>query len=466
MSQGVRLTLIQQTRLVVVATALLLYTTTSLSCIPLVGAFSATPTKTSSSSVTVKQCRRLHHHHNNNKQQLHLSKIIDAEVIPDDEPTSSTTQEEHEQEQYASLNLIEYSQNQDVDWKTMPIAFCDTLSNTYIDCNLAFYVKDRGVGSGDDVEYALGVPTEIPIVVALELENNGSNGGGSSGSSTNSNQGGGVVNLSKVLPINPDDESISSPSNDHHDDDDDNNSNILKEEEKEEIFQLAARAIMNEYGKSIRMKKTPRVLTLEGNLDDLIGDWKDVLLGSNGNGSSGKKKKDDNNMSIDDALDIFDEDDDDEEDFFDKIMKRDLGENYMSLLDNDDDDNTGISDEELLKLFDNSVEEDGDDDLNALLDDIETNESKFKDTTYDQLVQQLQPSAALKLLNFVGPDNKEYTILRPLRPILLIGKEDPDDYTRRILLTEEERNAILPRLERSCREGLEEAGFFLAGSGD
>ena len=465
MSQGVRLTtpLLQETRLVVVATAaLLLYT--SLSCIPLVGAFSATPTKTSSSSsssVTITQCR-LHHHrinNNNNKQQLHLSKIIDAEVIPDDEPTSSTTQEE----QYASLNLIEYSQNQDVDWKTMPIAFCDTLSNTYIDCNLAFYVKDRGGGSGDDVEYALGVPTEIPIVVALELENNGSNGGGSSSrSSTNNNQGGGVVNLSKVLPINPDDESISSSSsNDHHDDDDDNNSNILKEEEKEEIFQLAARAIMNEYGKSIRMKKTPRVLTLEGNLDDLIGDWKDVLLGSNG--SSGKEN---NNMSIDDALDIFDEDDDDEEDFFDKVMKRDLGENYMSLLDNDDDDNTGISDEELLKLFDNSVEEDGDDDLNALLDDIETNESKFKDTTYDQLVQQLQPSAALKLLNFVGPDNKEYTILRPLRPILLIGKEDPDDYTRRILLTEEERNAILPRLERSCREGLEEAGFFLAGSGD
>ena len=447
MSQGVRLTLIQQTRLVVavVATALLLYT--SLSCIPLVGAFSVTPTKTSS-------CRLHQNHHNNNKQ-LYLSKIIDAEVIPDDEPTSSSIAQEEEEE---PLNLIEYSQNQDVDWKTMPIAFCDTLSNTYIDCNLAFYVKDRG-GGGDVSEYALGVPTEIPIVVALELdEDNGSGSGGSrSGSATG---GGGVVNLSKVIPINPDDES----SNYH--DDNYNNNNILKEEEKEEIFQLAARAIMNEYGKSIRMKKTPRVLTLEGNLDDLIGDWKDVLLGSNGGSGKKTNDNDNNNVSIDDALNIFDDEDDDEEDFFDKIMKRDLGENYMSLLDDDEDDNAGISDEELLKLFDNSVGEDGDDDLNALLDDIETNESKFKDTTYDQLVQQLQPSAALKLINFVGPDDKEYTILRPLRPILLIGREDPDDYTRRILLTEEERNAILPRLERSCREGLEEAGFFLSGTSD
>ena len=77
----------------------------------------------------------------------------------------------------------------------------------------------------------------------------------------------------------------------------------------------------------------------------------------------------------------------------------------------------------------------------------------------------MQPSSALKLLNFIGPGNKEYTILKPLRPILLVGKEDPSDYTRRILLTEEERKVILPRLEKSCRDGLEEAGYFLDGGG-
>ena len=65
----------------------------------------------------------------------------------------------------------------------MPIAFCDTQSNTYVDCNLAFYVKDPTTtstldGNVDDddyekvEEYALGVPCEIPIVVALELEDN------------------------------------------------------------------------------------------------------------------------------------------------------------------------------------------------------------------------------------------------------------------------------------------------------
>ena len=98
------------------------------------------------------------------------------------------------------------------------------------------------------------------------------------------------------------------------------------------------------------------------------------------------------------------------------------------------------------------------------LDSINDKEARFKDTDYDGLVRKLQPSAALKLINFLGPGGREYTILRPLRPILLVGREDPDDYTRRILLTEEERRRILPRLESACREGLEEAGFFLSGT--
>ena len=144
-------------------------------------------------------------------------------------------------------------------------------------------------------------------------------------------------------------------------------------------------------------------------------------------------------------------------------MKRDLGPDYMKLVEDDDDDEM---DEALLKMFD----PDGlDGDLNEMMEDInniKTEESKIKGSSYDQLVQQLQPSAALKLLNFLGPGGKEYTILRPLRPILLVGKEDPDDYTRRMLLTEEEKLTILPRLESACREGLEKAGYFLGGTED
>lgn len=392
---------------------------------------------------------------NNNILLLHQSKIIDVEVIPNEEPDSSsssstTTNPSTSQEEEDELNLIQYSQNQDPEWKDMPISYCDSVSNTYIDCNLVFYVKDpsfkdsssgkgrareAGASEYEGAEYALGVPTEIPIVVALELDDNENDGKSSNKGGTN------TVNLNKVLPINPDFEEEVEGS--------------MTEEEKEEIFQLAARALQTEYGKSIRMKKTPRVLTLEGDLDDIIGNWKDVLLGNNNN----NKKKEE--ISIDDALNVLDEDDVEEEDYFDKIMRRDLGDDYMSLLDDDDDDEE--LDAKLLKLFDNSAISDEEESLDTLLNEIKTQESQYKETTYNDIIQQLQPSAALKLLNFIGPGDKEYTILKPLRPILLVGKEDPSDYTRRILLTEEERRVILPRLEKSCRDGLEEAGYFLDG---
>jgi len=363
---------------------------------------------------------------------LHLSNIIDAQIIPDDELEGNSLDTDN----LASQNLIEYSQNQDPEWKNMPIAFCDTESNTYVDCTLAFYVKDPSGDEDEGAEYALGIPCEVPIVIALEFEDERD-----AAPSVEEGEETPVVNLSKVVPINPDDNADES---------------FMTQEEKEEIFQIAARALMDEFGESIRLKKTPRVLTLAGDLDEVIGDWKEVLLGSLGSESENEK------VSFEAALEAFNEDEDDD-DFFDRIMKRDLGPDYMKLVEDDDDDEM---DEALLKMFD----PDGlDGDLNEMMEDInniKTEESKIKGSSYDQLVQQLQPSAALKLLNFLGPGGKEYTILRPLRPILLVGKEDPDDYTRRMLLTEEEKLTILPRLESACREGLEKAGYFLGGTED
>ncbi|KAL3808212.1 hypothetical protein ACHAXA_006315 [Cyclostephanos tholiformis] len=403
-----------------------------------------------------------------------LSKIIDAEVVPDDDdeeeddvmdipPVDSSSSSTS-----TMMDLIEYSQNLDPDWKDMPVAFCDVTSNTYVDCNLAFYVRDPENDGIGGAEYALGVPCDVPIVVALELEDDedetGEGGGGGATTTTTLVDGKGIVNLSKVVPINPDDE---------HD------AGYMVEEEKEGIFQMAARALIGEYGQSIRLKRTPRVLTLEGDLDALLGDWREVLLGGGGGGKkktrdragndgggSGKKGVDGAALSLEDALNVYDDDDDDDDDnndgdYFDKIMRRDLGDDYESLVDGDDDDDDDI-DEDLLRLF-------GDHSSLCVgrrrhLDDINDKEARIVDGGYDELVRKLQPSAALKLINFLGPGGKEYTILRPLRPILLVGREDPDDYTRRILLTEEERDRILPRLESACRDGLEEAGFFLSGS--
>ncbi len=365
------------------------------------------------------------------RRVVHFSKIIDAEVIPDD-PSDSSSSSSSTTTNNSQMSLIEYSQKQDTDWKSMPVAFCDTVSNTYIDCNLAFYVKDPLGQNGQGAEYSLGVPCEVPIVVALEIDDSedGSDDDANADDTT-------VTNLSKVIPINPENT------------DEDN----ISEDEKNEIFQMAARALMEEFGSDIRLKKTPRVLTIEGNLEDVIGDWKEVLLGN---------VVDSDKMSFDDALNMFDDDNsDDGEDYFDKIMRRDLGPDYMKLAEEEGGDDEEI-DEELLKLFDSdSLNKDGD--ISNILDFLrKSDDSNNIDDDFGTLVQQLKPSAALRLLNFMTEDGKEYTILRPVRPMLLLGKEDPDDYTRRILLTDEEMAEVLPRLESVCSEALEKAGFFLA----
>jgi len=367
------------------------------------------------------------------RRVIQFAKIIDAEVIPDDNDSdndiissgSSVIQEN------SQMSLVEYSQKQDPDWKSMPVAFCDTVSNSYIDCNLAFYVKDPLGQNGQGAEYSLGVPCEVAIVVALETADDEENG-------NSENDNAAVTNLSRVIPINPE----------NTDKDD-----ILGEDEKNEIFQMAARALMEEFGSEIRLKKTPRVLTIEGNLEEVIGDWKEVLLESVSN------SKDVGKLSFEDALGLFDDNNNDGEDYFDKIMRRDLGPDYMKLADEDGD---GEIDEELLKLFDlDSLSKDGD--MSEVLDFLKNSGgSNNIDDDFDNLLQQLKPSAALRLLNFMTEDGKEVTILRPVRPMLLLGREDPEDYTRRILLTDEEMAEVLPRLESVCREGLEKAGFFLA----
>lgn len=392
---------------------------------PSVGAFS--PANIILENIRTQSQFALLPEHRETTTSLHQSEIIDAEVVPDESSRSDSS---------SRNGLIEYSQNQDPEWKSMPIAFCDNESNSYIDCNLAFYVKDPLGDISGYAEYALGVPSEIPIVVAFEPKEDKDRGANANASDAQrGEENATVINLSKVIPISPDTNQEGS---------------IIREDEKEEIFQIAARALKNGFGPSIRLKKTPRTLTVEGDLDTALGDWRKVLLGKK---ADAKEK-----LSFEDAVAMVDEeDDDDEDDFFDKIMKRDLGPDYMNLVDDDDE-----IDEDFLQLFDTAGL---DENLSELAENIIAKEKNISNMSYDQLVQQLQPSAALKLLNFLGPGGREYVVLRPLRPILLIGKEDPDDYTRRILLTEEERKAILPRLETACREGLENLGFFLAGSG-
>ena len=304
-------------------------------------------------------------------------------------------------------------------------------------------MKDAETGE----EYALGVPCETPVVVALELDDLPS---ASTGSGEDIEEEI-LANLGTVLPINPDS---------HPSDNSNTGEYTISEEAKEEIFQIAAKSLMEEYGQNIRLKKTPRVLTVVGDLDSQIGDWKSVLINAGGAGSKMKRP------TMEEAVEIINQDEKSGEDFFEYVMKRDLGEDYMSLLEEDED-----MDEDILKALEGLGENEGGVEESDVDDFLEFMKGMTKDgvdaKNFDEVLQRLKPSVALRLLSFIGPDGDNvYTILRPLRPLLLVGKEDPDDFTRRILLSEEEKREVLPKLETVCRQELEEAGFFLSGGSE
>jgi hypothetical protein len=162
--------------------------------------------------------------------------------------------------------------------------------------------------------------------VALKLEDD---------ASTDNANDKGVANLSKVVPINPNNNDFWEGSE-----------AMMRDEEKDEVFQLAARALIDKYGQEIQLKKTPCVLTIEGDMDCVVGDLREALLGG------GIKQDTMVELSINDALNVYDDEDGKKdkvegEDYFNTIMRRDLGDDYESLFDDGDD----TMDKGLLRLF-------------------------------------------------------------------------------------------------------------------
>ena len=127
-------------------------------------------------------------------------------------------------------------------------------------------------------------------------------------------------------------------------------------------------------------------------MDCVVGDWQEALLGG------GSKRDTMVELSIDDTLHVYDDEDGDHkdkvegEDYFDTIMRRDLGDDYESLFDDGDD----TMDKGLLRLFsdtsslkDGSLDNDdhGVEELMADINDIRNKEYQFNDSRYNCLVK-------------------------------------------------------------------------------
>lgn len=275
----------------------------------------------------------------------------------------------------ASLNLVDPQLR-------IPIEFTDPISKAYIPCNLAFTFEHDGV------EYSIGSPIHTQVAVFCEDDNGQS------------------------YFVDPDvDDNL-------------------------ELMEMAAAQFESLNNCKVVFHRTPRTLTVQGNLDELIQGW-------------------DSRQEVNplESVNIFDDSEEDE--FFDSFFSKELGDDYKEKYLVED----PVMDkkvEELMDLFTfpgfGSRKNETEGILNIL-----------KEIEHDAKIAQQYSGpeqAALRLVGFEGPDGKPYSLMKMLKPTILVAKDDgslaPD---QRLLLTKDEAKQIIPILEREFKNELAEAGF-------
>ena len=323
------------------------------------------------------------------------SNIIDVEFSRDDD----------DKEEPDADNLLEYSLNLDPEWKDIPIQFMDNESvgkNKYIDCNLAFMMEMDGI------EYSIAIPCETQVGIVCE----GSADGGAGDYD--------------YFYLDPD------------------------EEENIEIMEIAAAQFAKEYGEELKIKRTPRTLTVEGDLKSITKDWSNLL--------------DEQTIHIDTLLTENNNNNEDDK-YIDSFFKRELGANYREEFLLDDDDEMDEEVKQFAKLFNVPG-------IGTETDDLDGLEQMINEINSDidfETAKEYQPSnnnmsdknSGLRLLSFQGPDNKYYSLVQMLKPVILVGRnEDPTiESPKRILLTRDETDEIIPKLEADFKKELEAAGI-------
>jgi hypothetical protein len=319
--------------------------------------------------------------------------FVDAEfepVLPERKKTrrkkKTTTKKEKKE---SPTNLIDISLSLDDEIKNTKVPFVSPDGKGIIDCKLAFIVELDGQ------TYGIGTPHATAVAIMFE---------------------------------DGDDEAY------FLDPDDDSNT---------EVMEIIAARVQNDFGEDIKLKRTPRTLTIEGDLDKHTTGFEDAITGGV--------------ADLDMLLDNADED----EESFHKFMKEELGDDYMD----------GISDQteidpDFLKLFDipgigtmvNDEEA-----IKSFMKELETmedvGENKFKKFDVEN------DTGALKLCVMKLENGKGYTLLKLLQPVVLVGKEHPTQEGEIELLTAEESELVIPRLEQECKSQLEAMGISLPTAG-
>ena len=316
------------------------------------------------------------------------SQVVDVDFKNVDETPSEKQPPTVYADDSDSKTLLDLSLESDTELRDTRIPFVD--GENYIDVKLAFMAEMDGLS------YGIGVPFEPAAALAFEK------GDGS------------------VTCLSPD------------------------VDENEEFLQLMAAQLQEHVGEDLRLKRTPRVLTISGPLENYTKNWEENIL-----------------PDPVDAKTLLGDDSDNDLEFFHSFMKEELGEEeYERTLEESSDD---ISDE-FRSLFDIPG-------LGTEVDDVRGME-KMVESMLDEPEEQMKrleelggpdldhDGVGLKLVSYILPGGKSYSLVQLLKPFILIGRlvESKDD-TRFELLSPEEAPILTPRLEAVCKEDFERFGL-------
>jgi hypothetical protein len=312
-----------------------------------------------------------------------LSEVLDVdfERVNEMQPQRLHTEDSYEE----TRTLLDLSFDSDPKWKEARVPFVD--GENYIDTKLAFTAELDGV------TYGIGVPFEPAAALAFES---------SDGS---------------VSYLSPD------------------------EEENEELMQLMAVQLREHVCEDLRLKRTPRVLTISGPLANFTKNWKENILPG----------------PVDKEF-LLDDDTGEDLTFFHNFMKQELGEEeYGKTLQESSD---WISDG-LMSLFDIpglGTNEDDVEGMENMVKSILDTEAQMKELA-ELDGPNFEHEGALKLVSYIVPDGKSYSLVQLLKPYVLVGKliESEGD-THFELISADEAPIIVPRLEEICRKEFQKAG--------
>ena len=358
------------------------------------------------------------------------SNIIDADFFPSNEdnainpspssPTPTTTIGQKVSPLQASLSSV------DPKLSSLSINFIDpslksSSRQSFIPCRLAFVV------TYNDVEYVLGTPVDTQVAIYVEDSN---------------------TNSAYFL-----------------DTDEDENMEIM--ERAASVFEGKYKHISlsdeddvysdeNDESRTrlrIRFKRTPRTLTVEGDLGLITGNWKED-----------ERKEIDTIKKVGKEIVVNDMADENiisaDDDYFDSFFTNELGSDYekQAMKNPDVVDETG---DEIMKLFNVPGLGTGQGDvegMQSILEDIVQDE---KNANENGMLRK-GAETALRLVGFSDEkdDGKVYSLVQLLQPMILVAKFDPTlDLDERLLLTQEESDEVIPILEEQFRTEFETAGL-------